>query len=415
MPNFRHTRLPNGLTILGEMLPEALSVAVGCFVRTGSRDEEPEIAGCTHFLEHMMFKGTARRTSFDINREFDEIGANNNAYTSQESTVYHATLLPEHLDRAVDLLADMMRPALRVEDFDMEKQVILNEIAMYLDQPDFDVFDKAQAAHFGDHPLGRSVLGTRETVGALTRDQMLAYFRRRYAAGNIIFACTGAFEFERLVEMVDRACGSWEPGECGRDLTAAVPIARTQVLHRDPRKVSREHVAMLCPAPSEQDPLRVAADLLTTVIGDRTGSRFHWALVDKGLVEDASMSYRGMDNAGVFDVYVNAAPEAVKPALATVRSILADVQRDGVTDAELEQAKIKHASSMVIGSERPRGRLFPLGADWMYRKEYRTVEQDLDAIRAVTGNDLRTVLDRRPFDSLTTVALGPLENEAELY
>ena len=409
MPEFRHTRLPNGLDVIGEINPDALSVGIGYFVKTGARDETAELSGCTHFLEHMMFKGTGRRTTFDINREFDEIGADPNAYTSNEATVYYGTVLPEFLPRAVDLLSDMMRPALRQKDFDDEKQVILNEIAMYLDQPDFDVFDRAMTAYFGDHPLGQSVLGTRESITALTRDQMMEYFRRRYSAGNITVAAAGNFDFDLLVEEVRRTAGHWEAGTPPRARPAARGTGRTIALARDPAKVSREHVAMLCSGPADQDPLRFAADILAAVIGDRTGSRLYWALVDRGVVEDASMGHRGFDGTGVFEIYVNADPDNVGEALSTVRRILDDVQERGVTTAELELAKTKHASSEVIAGETPRGRLFPCGGNWMYRGEYRSVADDLAAIRAVTLDDIRTVLDRRPFDDLTTVALGPLE------
>src|SRR5688572_7335543 len=159
MPFHTHT-LPNGLQLVGETIPSARSAAVGFFVKTGSRDETPEVAGVSHFLEHMVFKGTPRRTALDVNCDFDRIGANYNAFTSEENTVFYAAVLPEYVPQAVDILADILRPSLRGEDFEGEKKVILEEIAMYEDQPMWCAYDHAKKAYFADHPLGNSVLGS---------------------------------------------------------------------------------------------------------------------------------------------------------------------------------------------------------------------------------------------------------------
>src|SRR5947209_14475700 len=187
MPFHTH-RLPNELEIIAETSPSARSLALGFFVRTGARDETPEVSGVTHFLEHMVFKGTPRRSALDVNRDFDRIGAHYNAFTSEENTVFYAAILPEYLPQAVDILADILRPSLRVEDFDMEKNVIIEEIGMYEDQPMSSAYDHAKKAYFADHPLGNSVLGTKESITALSRDQMQAYYDRRYVAPNITVA-----------------------------------------------------------------------------------------------------------------------------------------------------------------------------------------------------------------------------------
>src|SRR6202045_4674684 len=155
MPFHTH-KLPNGLQIVAETSPSARSAALGFFVRTGARDETPEVSGVTHFLEHMVFKGTPRPPSLDVNRDFDRIGADYNAFTSEENTVFHAAVLPEYLPQAVDILADILRPSLRGEDFDMEKKVIIEEIGMYDDQPTFSAYDNARKLHFGEHRLGHS-------------------------------------------------------------------------------------------------------------------------------------------------------------------------------------------------------------------------------------------------------------------
>src|SRR6478672_6244368 len=187
MPFRQHT-LDNGLEIVAETSPDAYSSAFAFFVRTGARDESREVSGVSHFLEHMVFKGSANRSAADVNRALDDLSASSNAYTSEEQTVYFATTLPEDQEQILELLADMMRPALRQDDFDTEKQVILEEIAKYDDQPPYGAHEKCMAAFFGDHPLGKSVLGTTQSVGDLKRDAMLAYFERRYSPRNMVLA-----------------------------------------------------------------------------------------------------------------------------------------------------------------------------------------------------------------------------------
>ena len=192
----------------GRVQPGAYSTALGFFVRTGSRDETDALAGVSHFLEHMVFKGTPSRSADDVNREFDEMGAHYNAFTNEENTVFYASVLPEHQDRAEELLADILRPSLREDDFETERQVILEEIQMYEDQPPFGADDKCRALHYGSHPLGRSVLGTVASVGGLAVEEMREYFRRRYSPGNIVLAAAGRIDFDRLVAWPGSAAAS---------------------------------------------------------------------------------------------------------------------------------------------------------------------------------------------------------------
>src|ERR1041385_1480983 len=214
--SFHKHVLPNGLTIVGEISPSARSVAVGFFVKTGSRDESPQESGVTHFLEHMIFKGTPNRSALEVNYDFDKIGASYNAFTSEENTVFYAAILPEYLPQAVDILADILRPSLRGDDFDMEKKVIIEEIGMYDDQPMWCAYDNAKKAFFAEHPLGNSILGTAASITALTRDQMQAYYDRRYVAPNITVAVAGHFDFENAVKLIEKRCGQWPSGTAPR-------------------------------------------------------------------------------------------------------------------------------------------------------------------------------------------------------
>jgi predicted Zn-dependent peptidase len=188
---FQKAVLDNGLTVVGEVDPAAHTAAVGFFVKTGARDEDGAAMGVSHFLEHMMFKGSEGRTAEAVDLDFDRIGAEHNAFTTSEVTAFYASCLPEHLPRAEEILSDIMRPALRPDDFDDEKPVILEEIAMYRDQPFWVLYERAMEEYYRTHPLSHRVLGTAETVSALTRDQMAAYLADRYSADNTVVALAG--------------------------------------------------------------------------------------------------------------------------------------------------------------------------------------------------------------------------------
>jgi predicted Zn-dependent peptidase len=406
MPFFRHT-LANGLQILGEPNPAARSVGLGFFVRTGARDETPDVSGVTHFLEHMIFKGTPRRTALDVNRDFDKIGADYNAFTSEENTVFHACMLPEYLDDAVDILADILRPSLRGEDFDMEKKVIIEEIGMYEDQPMWSAYDHAKQAYFADHRLGNRILGTTQSITVLTRDQMESYFRRRYVAPNITVVAAGRFDWPAFVGVIEQKCGAWESGPVGRVGVREAPGSRTfQVLTRD--KTVQEHVILMAPGPAADSPLRHAADLLGMAIGDDSGSRLYWALVDPGLAESADCSFHEYEGTGTFYTSFSSDPEQAEDNLAVVQELLHEVRREGITPEELEQARNKMLSQVVRGSERPKGRMMAVGMAWTYQHAYRSVDDELKAYSGVTLDAVRQVLERYPPDEVTTLALGPL-------
>jgi predicted Zn-dependent peptidase len=405
---FQTRLLDNGLQVIAEQHPSARSVALGFFVRTGSRDEQADAAGVTHFLEHMVFKGTPRRTALDVNADFDKIGAHYNAFTSEENTVFYAAILPEYLPQAVDILADILRPSLRQDDFDMEKNVIIEEIGMYEDQPMWSAYDAAKRAFFAGHPLGNTILGTADSIRALTRDQMQEYFERRYVAPNITVVAAGSFDWDNLLGLVHERTRAWRSGPVGRhEIRETAGSAAFEVVTR--AKVAQEHVFLISPGPSASSPLRHAADLLAMAVGDDSGSRLYWALVDPGRADSADTSFHDYEGTGSFYTSFSSEPGQVQPNLGIVLDILHEVQDQGITEEELNQAKSKIGSRVVRGSERPMGRMQALGMAWTYLHEYRSVDDELKAFDAVTLHTLRELLDRYPLGRLTTLALGPLE------
>lgn len=403
---FHETRLPNGLQIIGERSPSVHSVAVGFFVRAGARDETDEISGVSHFLEHMVFKGTPRHSADDVNRIFDEVGAKYNASTSEETTMFYAAILPEYFSQTFDLLADILQPSLREDDFEMEKKVILEEIGMYDDQPTYLAYDNLMAEHFRGHPLGRCVLGTRESITALSAEQMRSYHKSRYSAGNIVLAVAGQFDWDHVVDLANTHCAHWPQGTPDRLLKDFSPAGGRHLLVRP--TIGQQHQMSMAPAPGCRNPLRYAADLLSVIVGDDTGSRLFWELVDPGHVESADLGFQEFDDTGVYLCYFSCPPEDLSANAARVQAIFDDVNQNGVTEAELTQAKNKVASRIVLRSERPMGRLGSLGHNWQSCQEYRTVAADLETVQSITMADIRAVLDQFPLRLLTSSLVGPL-------
>ena len=411
---FHQQTLPNGLTILGESNPAALSVAVAFWVKTGARDEQPAESGVSHFLEHMVFKGTDRRNAYAVNRDFSVIGADNNAWTSEENTVFHAVVLPEFLPQLVDVLADIMRPSLRGEDFDTEKKVILDEIVRYEVQPGWASFDIARKNFFGSHPLGNSVLGTSESITALQQTQMLDYFQRRYGASNIVAVATGNFDFAEFSRLVREKCSHWPTGVTGRaGRTETAGQGGTHMLAKPPEKVSQQYMTLIAPAPAANSPLSYAAAVLATAVGDYSGSRLFWALTDPGLADEAGMGMDECDGAGAYYTSFNGDPENAPECYEIVRDLLNEVQRTGLNAAEFEQAKTKILSRELRAGERASRRMLTVAKDWVYRDTYRTVDDEMKAWDAVTLADIRTVLDAYPLTNQTVTGYGPLESIGE--
>jgi predicted Zn-dependent peptidase len=404
---FHEATLDNGLTVIAELNPSVHSVAAGFFVRTGARDESMDVNGVSHFLEHMAFKGNEKHSADDVNRIFDELGARYNASTSEEVTLFYAAVLPEYLADAFEVLSGLMRPSLRDADFEVERKVILEEIGMYEDQPSFIAYENAMKTHFDGHPLGQSILGSSDSIAHLKRDQMAGYHREHYRAGNITVAVAGNTDWNDVLRLANQWCGKWEAGSTPRKADEAKAKGGTTLTTKE--AFTQQHVMQMSPAPSATSSLRMAAELMSVVVGDDSGSRLYWDLVDTGLAESADLSYNEYDGTGAYLTYVCSTPESARDNLERVRDIYADVNARGVTEEELEQARNKAASRIVLRSERPMGRLSSLGSNWVYRNEYRSVQDDLTAYRAITTDDVKAVLKKYPLGQLSTATVGPLK------
>jgi len=402
---FHRTTLDNGLEVIAELNDDAHSIAAGFFVKAGSRDESPELAGVSHFLEHMTFKGTARRDALAVNRDFDRVGAKHNAQTSEEDTFYHFTCLPEYLPRAFDVLADILRPTLREDDFETEKKVIIEEIRMYLDNPMSVAYEAAKAAHFGKHPLGHSILGTVESITAMKADAMRAYFASRYSPANIVLGFAGKGDWGQLVDLASSHCAGWTGEHPAREVAPARGELAFEAILRE--EDQQQTVVGVGDGPSLESEDRYAAHLLATILGDHTGSRLYWALIDPGYADGAELSYQDYNGAGAFYSFLSCEPQEAQDNLARIADVYREVMADGVTEEELAQAKNKVQARSVLRGERPMGRLASLGFHWVYRRAYLSVEQELEAFARVDVDQIHRLLREWPLWPISIVSVGP--------
>jgi len=408
---FKKKTLSNGLDVVGELNKSAKSAAVGFFVKTGSRDESEQINGASHFLEHMLFKGTEKLSALEVNEAFDRTGAQFNAFTSEENTVFYAAVLPEYLLEVTGLWIELMRPALRDDDFNIEKNVIKEEIAMYKDMPSFDVMDQCRTLHFDGHPCGNSVLGSEASIDNLTAEQMRDYFARRYAPNNMVLACAGNFDWDQICSIAENSCSRWQEQAVGRKLEHYGGSKKKKRVEKS--NLAREHICLMSAGLSAQDPRRFAASLLGIIIGDNVGSRFFWELVDKALAEAATMQFGAMDGTGAFYSYIRCGTGNVAQVLDIVRGIFQSLSKNGITEDELRKAKNKVLSALVIKNELPMGRLIDLGFNWIYLEQYLTVQDDIRAIKAVTVDDVNVLIEQFKPGDFTQLSMGPAQDREQ--
>lgn len=385
--------LPNGLKIIGEVNPDSKSVALGFFVKTGARDETVKESGVSHFLEHMMFKGTASRSTLDITYQLGNMAAKSNAYTSEENTVYYAAVLPEYFKDLRELLSDMLRPSLDPKEFTVEKKVILEEIALYKDRPHFYLFEHMLTDYFGSHPAGQSVLGSTDSISAVSRDEMKAYFDRRYVPSNMVVVATGNFSWDQFKSDIEKFCGEWEDRKAPRTLKKFEykPVSK-EYRKKDLNQV---HMAMMIPGPGATDEERFPIGVLTVILGDSVGSKLYWEIINPGLADSADIDHDERDDTGSVMAYVSTEPEKLEIVREKLKGILANPL--DFTDAELERAKTKLLTHVVLSGESTMGRMRSLGHEWLARKRIHSLTEEAEKIRKVTRAEIESALKKFPW------------------
>jgi predicted Zn-dependent peptidase len=379
------TELGSGVRVVTEQLPSVRSIALGFWVRTGSRNETVEQAGISHFLEHLLFKGTDRFSSTEIDEIFDGMGAEINAGTGKETTSVYSRFLDQHLDRAFDVMADMvLRPS--YPDIDSERQVVIEEIAMYEDEPSDKVHDVLSHAVFGDHPLGRPVIGRAEVISSVPVPDIARYHDHRYKSDNLVLAAAGNIDHDRLVELAAKAHGELAGGGNGSVDPPPAPEAR-RLFHR--KDTEQYHLCVGAPGLARDDERRFVLRVLDTVLGGSTSSRLFQEVREKRGLAYAVYSYQShYVDAGQTAVYVGTRPENVREAFEIIGRELERIRTEPVSEAELERAKENVKGRTVLSMESPLARMNRLGSSLLMGIPLLTLDETLAKIDAVTLDDL---------------------------
>jgi len=406
---YRRSELPGGVRLVTEEIPGVSSAALGLWVSVGSKWEAAEERGVSHFLEHLLFKGTKKRSARDIAEALDSVGGQLNAFTSKEYTCYYAKVLGEHLPLALDVLVDMfLEPLLDSDDITREKQVVLEEISMYEDSPDELVHDLLTEVTWPDHPLGRPTLGTRESLNALTPEQIRAFYARFYTPANLVITAAGNLKHDEVARLVERYFAGW----VSTPQTYALPVpsfwAGRRVFERDTEQV---HVCLGAPGVPVEDESNYAVEVANSILGGGLSSRlFQHIREEKGLAYSVYSYHTAYQGIGLFTIYLGLSKENLQAGLELVEQELAKLLQEPVPAAELDRARQQVLGTFRLSLENTTNRMIRLGKQELSLGRFIPVEEVEEKLKAVTAQDVQR-LCARAFrrEQLTTVVLGPVE------
>jgi predicted Zn-dependent peptidase len=412
----RRTEFSSGLRVVTEQMPGVRSVALGVWVLAGSRDEAPRISGSSHFLEHLLFKGTPSRSARDIAEAFDAVGGDVNAFTAKEYTCFHARVLDRDLEMAVDHLADMLQHSLiRPEDLESERRVILEEINMHEDSPEDVVHDLFTETLWPAHPLGRPILGTTATIKAATAASVRRFFHRHYVPSGFVVAAAGSLRHDRLLEMLRARM------EVGRELSDGQGTTRrARANERTPRpsghhlikrrKTEQAHICFGTNGLTRTDPDRFAFSIVNTALGGGMSSRlFQEIREERGLAYSVYSYHAQYAEGGLFTCYAGTTPRQAKEVVRLLQRELADIGGGGLTNEEFRRAKSHVRGSLVLSLEDPGGRMARLGKSELAHGEILTVAETLKRVGRVTLEDARRVAAQVLSRPMTLTVLGPVD------
>jgi predicted Zn-dependent peptidase len=410
--DIREVTLPSGVRLVTERMPTVRSVSVGFWIGSGARDEQPGVAGASHFLEHLLFKGTQRRSAAEIAGALEAVGGDLNAFTSKEYTCFHAHCLDRDLSLAVDVVADMITSAtVTAEDVDAERAVVLEEIRMHRDTPDDLVHSVFSEALYGSHPLGREVLGTAGSITAVPRNDVYAYYRERYVPSNLVVAVAGNLDHDEVRRLVTQALDGWQGA-------GPPPQRRLMGIERPARALG------LCPRPTEQahiclggmgfardDERRYVGRVLEQALGGGMASRLFQEVRERRGLAYSVYSYLSMQaEVGYHAVYAGTAVERVEEVLEVVRSELGRMLRDGLSDEELAAAKGALTGSLILGLEDTSSRMTRLGRSVVCGLPLQSLDEIMNAVDQVTHDDVAEVTRTLFGGDWSLAIVGPFDD-----
>jgi predicted Zn-dependent peptidase len=409
----RRTVLKGGLRVVTEHMPGVRSAAVGVFVQVGSRDEAAQLNGASHFLEHLLFKGTPTRSAMDISAAFDEVGGEFNAYTAREYTCYHARVLDENLPMALDVLGDMVTSSLlTAEDVEAERDVILDEIAMHDDDPDDVVHNLFAATAWAGTPLARPIAGTAESIKALSRNQIRGYYQRRYRPEVTTIALAGNVDHDDVVRRIRRAFG--RNGFLDGESRPAGPrlADRPRPFHVGEVTASRPfeqvNVVLGMQGLTRSDPRRYGLSILQAALGGGSSSRlFQEVRERRGLAYSVYSFGLGYSDAGMVGVAAGSLPSKADDLLRVVREELVKVADSGLTEEEVERARGQARGGLVLSLEDSGSRMTRLGEAELFQRRLRSVDEVLESLESVTVQDLHTLARELYTRPQTLAQVGP--------
>lgn len=392
--NLRRTELPNGLIVLTERMDHLRSVAMGVWTKSGSRCEAAEVNGISHFVEHMLFKGTKSRSAQRIAREMDSIGGNLDAFTSKETICFNVKSLSDHVPIALDVLADMvLNPTFAAPDIERERGVILEEIKIDEDNPDVLVHELFTQSFWKGHPLGKPILGTTETVARLSQQELFGYHGDRFHGGNLVFSAAGSLDHDRFVEAVAEKFQALASGPAPSELSAPEPSAR--IILRNKKALEQVQICLGVPAPPITDESRYATSILNTVLGGGMSSRlFQNIREERGLAYSVYSDMSPYRDTGNFCVY---AGTSAGKALEVVDLILAEfrkLKQEPIGEEELTRAKDQLKGNILLGLESSNARMANLARQEMYFHQFFSADEIIARIEEVTASEVQTMAQR---------------------
>jgi len=407
--NILTTVLPNGLHVITESMRHVRSVSVGIWIDAGSRQEAGPENGISHFIEHMVFKGTARRSAEDIARTMDSLGGNLDAFTGKELVSFNTKVLDEHLPLAFDVLSDMvLRPAFREEDIAKEKGVILEELKMETDNPEYLVHETFSSNFWKDHPLGKSILGTRQTIRGFDRDMVRDFYGGIYTPANIVITAAGNLSHQKMVDLAAAEFGGLAPGRAR--VHGEPPRPNPRVVLRDKRALEQVHLMLGVPGYPVAHERRFAAYVLNTLLGGSMSSRlFQNIREQRGLVYAVFSEISAYMDSGLFAIYAGASRQSVREVVSLILAEFRKLKNEPVPEEELTRAKNHLKGSIMLGLESTSSRMSNLARQYLYFRRFASMDETIALIEAVTAEDVMQVA-RDCFQpaSVALTVLGPL-------